>query len=125
MIKSNPQLDTKLGIECMPRGLANWEVSQIKEAIKTIEGWKAEVFDCECCGQTTARVVRECEATDGLQLEISRDGSRISLTTTLPDGEEYVCEFSSVAAALGGVRVTITSATDPLLKHTRKLAIAA
>jgi hypothetical protein len=125
MTKSISGLNTSFVSQRISRGLASREVSQIEEAVKDIEGWTAEVFDCQCCGKTTARVVPICEPTDGLEFEITRDGSQISVTTTLPDGDEHVCEFSSVPAALGGMRVTIASATDPRWKCTRKVATAA
>ncbi len=119
MTKSISNLRASFASQHISLGLSSREASQIEEAVRDIEGWTADVFDCRCCGKTTARVVPVSEATDGLEFEITRYGWRILLTTTLPGGEDYAWEFSSVPAALRGMCVTIASAMDPLCKtHT-------
>jgi hypothetical protein len=121
MIKTIPQLNTN----SMPRGLASEEVSLIEEAVAAIEAWEADVFDCACCGKTTACVFPTSGATEGPLFEIERDGSKISVTTTLPDGDEHVAEFASLEDALSGMRITIASAANNRpRKRTRKIAIA-
>jgi hypothetical protein len=64
-------------------GLAQWEVSAMKNAAQTMPGqWTATPFDCECCGRTVVRVAPTCEEVAGPSFEVSRYDRRIVATTT-------------------------------------------
>jgi hypothetical protein len=78
MTKSIATSRTTIAAQQISSGLARWEISAIAKAAKTIPGggWAADVFDCQCCGKTTAVVAPICEAVAGPVFEFSRDDQR-------------------------------------------------
>ena len=111
MTKSIAASLTTIAAQQTSRGLARWEVSAIAKAAKTIPGgWAADVFDCECCGKTTAVVAPICEAVASPTFEFSRDDQKVRLTITPPDGEDYDVEVASVPEALSVMRFEISMA---------------
>jgi hypothetical protein len=70
----------------------------------------ADVFDCECCGKTTAVVAPICEAVAGPTFEFSRNDQKVQLTITWLDGEDYDVEVASVPEALSVMRFEISMA---------------
>jgi hypothetical protein len=95
------------------RGLVEREVSAIEKAAEATTGcWSATTFDCGCCGRTTTKVALICEAVDGPSFEFSRDGSKIRLTTTWIDGEDYYSKHPSLPSALREMNAAISEATD-------------
>lgn len=99
-------------------GLADWEVSRIEQAVEEIEGhWMAMAFECECCGDSVARVFSTDDAIEGPTFEIARVRNTVTLTTTWLDGEVYASEFRSLPAALGTMRAKIALATRAKMRQ--------
>jgi len=92
-------------------GLAHWEVFRIEQAVEEIEGhWMAMALECECCGDSVARVFSTDDSIEGPTFEIARVRNTIMLTTTCLDDEVYASEFRSLPAALGAMRARIAIA---------------